>query len=116
MTDDIKKKVEAASLLPDRYYLIMNYEDEDSFSMTAYDTTKGDVDMENVPAGMIMLSGMIEMMENDFERVWDAGIARLSFIAMAESFKPESKDGEDIVDQIVAREDNIVKVNFGETQ
>ena len=116
MTDDIKKKVEAASLLPDRYYLIMNYEDEDSFSMTAYDTTKGDVDMENVPAGMIMLSGMIEMMENDFERVWDAGIARLSFIAMAESFKPESKDGEDIVDKIVAREDNIVKVNFGETQ
>ena len=116
MSDDIKKKVEAASLLPDRYYLIMNYEDEDSFSMTAYDTTKGDVDMENVPAGMIMLSGMIEMMENDFERVWDAGIARLSFIAMAESFKPESKDGEDIVDKIVAREDNIVKVNFGETQ
>ena len=35
MSDDIKKKVEAASLLPDRYYLIMNYEDEDSFSMTA---------------------------------------------------------------------------------
>jgi len=116
MTDDIKKKVEAASLLPDRYYLIMNYEDEDSFSMTAYDTTKGDVDMENVPAGMVMLSGMIEMMENDFERVWDAGIARLSFIAMAESFKPESKNGEDVVDKIVAREDNIVKVNFGETQ
>jgi hypothetical protein len=116
MSDDIKKKVEAASLLPDRYYLIMNYEDEDSFSMTAYDTTKGDVDMENVPAGMVMLSGMIEMMENDFERVWDAGIARLSFIAMAESFKPESKNGEDVVDKIVAREDNIVKVNFGETQ
>ena len=116
MSDDIKKKVEAASLLPDRYYLIMNYEDEDSFSMTAYDTTKGDVDMENVPAGMVMLSGMIEMMENDFERVWDAGIARLSFIAMAESFKPESKNGKDVVDKIVAREDNIVKVNFGETQ
>ena len=116
MSDDIKKKVEAASLLPDRYYLIMNYEDEDSFSMTAYDTTKGDVDMENVPAGRVMLSGMIEMMENDFERVWDAGIARLSFIAMAESFKPESKNGEDVVDKIVAREDNIVKVNFGETQ
>jgi hypothetical protein len=48
--------------------------------------------------------------------VWDAGIARLSFIAMAESFKPESKNGEDVVDKIVAREDNIVKVNFGETQ
>ena len=117
MTDDIQKKVEAASLLPNRYYLIMNYEDEeDSFSMTAYDTTKGEVNMENVPAGMVMLSGMIELMENDFDRVWDAGIARLSFIAMAESFKPESKEGEDAVNKIITREDNIVKVNFGETQ
>ena len=116
MTDDIQKKVEAASLLPDRYYLIMNYEDEDSFSMTAYDTTKNDFNIENVPAGMVMLSGMIELMENDFDRVWDAGIARLSFIAMAESFKPESKNGEEAIDKIVAREDNIVKVNFGETQ
>jgi hypothetical protein len=116
MSDDIKKKVEAASLLPDRYYLIMNCEDEDSFSMAAYDTTKGNVDMENLPAGMVMLSGMIELMENDFDRVWDAGIARLSFIAMAESFRPESKDGEEAIDKIVAREDNIVKVNFGETQ
>tara|TARA_B100000161_G_C33177249_1_gene249947 strand:- start:99 stop:449 length:351 start_codon:yes stop_codon:yes gene_type:complete len=116
MSDDIKKKVEAASLLPDRYYLIMNYEDEDSFSMTAYDTTKNDFNIENVPAGMVMLSGMIELMENDFDRVWDAGIARLSFIAMAESFKPESKNGKEAIDKIVAREDNIVKVNFGETQ
>ena len=116
MSDDIKKKVEVASLLPDRYYLIMNYEDEDSFSMTAYDTTKNDFNIEDVPAGMVMLSGMIELMENDFDRVWDAGIARLSFIAMAESFKPESKNGEEAIDKIVAREDNIVKVNFGETQ
>ena len=62
------------------------------------------------------LNGMIELMENDFDRVWDAGMARLSFIAMAQSFKPESKEAEEVVDKIVAREDNIVKVNFGETQ
>ena len=115
--DDINNQVERASLLPNRYYLILNYEDEDSFSMTAYDTTKGNtVDLESVPAGMVILSGIIEMMENDFDRVWDAGIARLSFIAMAESFKPESKNGKEAIDKIVAREDNIVKVNFGETQ
>ena len=41
MSDDIISNVEKASLLPNRYYLILNYEDEDSFSMTAYDTTKG---------------------------------------------------------------------------
>ena len=66
MTDDLQRQMEQASLLPDRYYLIMNYQDEDSFSMTAYDTTKEDgIDMENVPAGMVILNGMIELMEND---------------------------------------------------
>ena len=29
--DDINNQVERASLLPNRYYLILNYEDEDSF-------------------------------------------------------------------------------------
>ena len=117
MTDDLQRQMEQASLLPGRYYLIMNYQDEDSFSMTAYDTTKEDgIDMESVPAGMVILNGMIELMENDFDRVWDAGVARLSFIAMAQSFKPESEEAEEVVDKIVAREDNIVKVNFGEPQ
>ena len=117
MSDDIISNVEKASLLPNRYYLILNYEDEDSFSMTAYDTTKGNViDMENVPAGMVILSGMIEMMENDFDRVWDAGMARLSFVAMAHSFKPDTKEAEDAIDKVIKREDNIVKVNFGEPQ
>ena len=117
--DDINNQVERASLLPNRYYLILNYEDEDSFSMTAYDTTKGNtVDIESMPAGMIILSGMIEMMENDFDRVWDAGMARLSFVAMANSFKSElnSDKADEVIDKVVAREDNIVKVDFGEKQ
>ena len=117
--DDINNQVERASLLPDRYYLILNYEDEDSFSMTAYDTTKGNtVNLDSVPAGMVILSGIIEMMENDFDRVWDAGMARLSFVAMANSFKKESNSDENdkIIDKIIAREDNIVKVDFGEKQ
>jgi len=118
--DDINNQVERASLLPNRYYLILNYEDEDSFSMTAYDTTKGNntLDLESVPAGMIILSGIIEMMENDFDRVWDAGMARLSFVAMANSFRKESNSdkAEEIIDKVVAREDNIVKVDFGEKQ
>ena len=117
--DDINNQVERASLLPNRYYLILNYEDEDSFSMTAYDTTKGNtVDLESVPAGMVILSGIIEMMENDFDRVCDAGIARLSFVAMANSFKSElnSDKADEIIDKVVAREDNIVKVDFGEKQ
>ena len=117
MTDDLQKKMEAASLLPNRYYLIMNHEDEDSFAMTAYDTTEGDVvDMENVPAGMVALNGLIELLENDFERVWDAGVSRISFAALANSFKFDSDEANEVVDKVIKREDNIVKVNFGEKQ
>lgn len=123
MTDDINKKIEAASLLPDRYYLIMNHQDEDSFGMTAYDTTQGDeVDMESIPAGMVALNGLIELLENDFERVWDAGVARISFISLAQSFKADFETDEqspnslEATDKVLSREDNIVKVNFGEKQ
>ena len=43
-------------------------------------------------------------------------MARLSFVAMAHSFKPDTKEAEDAIDKVIKREDNIVKVNFGETQ
>ena len=100
MTDDLQRQMEQASLLPTKYNIIKHDEGEDSNTMTAYDKTREDeVDMEN-----------------DFDRVWDAGVARLSFVAMAQSFKPESEEAEEIIDKVVAREDNIVKVNFGEKQ
>lgn len=123
MSEDLEREMEKASLLKNRFYLILNNTDADSFSMTAYDTTEPDtVDLEDVPAGMVILSGMIEMLENDFERVWDAGMARITFINLAESFRAELEDEGDaanlqeVTDKVIEREDNIVKVNFGEKQ
>ena len=123
MSEDLEREMEKASLLKNRFYLILNNTDTDSFSMTAYDTTEPDtVDLEDVPAGMVILSGLIEMLENDFERVWNAGMARVTFINMAESFRSEFEDDEDaanlqeVTDKVIEREDNIVKVNFGEKQ
>lgn len=123
MSEDLEREMEKASLLKNRFYLILNNTDTDSFSMTAYDTTEPDtVDLEDVPAGMVILSGMIEMLENDFERVWDAGMARITFINLAESFRAEFEEDDDaanlqeVTDKVIEREDNIVKVNFGEKQ
>ena len=123
MSEDLEREMEKASLLKNRFYLILNNTDADSFNMTAYDTTEPDtVDLEDVPAGMVILSGLIEMMENDFERVWDAGMARITFVNLAESFRAEFEDDEDaenlqeVTDKVLEREDNIVKVNFGEKQ
>lgn len=123
MSEDLEREMEKASLLKNRFYLILNNTDTDSFSMTAYDTTEPNtVDLEDVPAGMVILSGMIEMLENDFERVWDAGMARITFINLAESFRAEFEEDDDaanlqeVTDKVIEREDNIVKVNFGEKQ
>ena len=71
---------------------------------------------------MVILSGLIELMENDFERVWDAGMARITFVNLAESFRAEFENDDDaenlqeVTDKVLEREDNIVKVNFGEKQ
>ena len=54
--------------------------------MTAYDTTPEDEDDEYIPAGAIMLSDMMELLENDFERVMSAGLARMRFQATQEAF------------------------------
>jgi hypothetical protein len=122
MTDkinDLEMQMEKASLLQDKYYLILSNSDSDSFGMTAYDTTDEDsVPDDEIPAGMVVLSGMIELLENDFDKVWDAGMARLSFISIAEAFSAEvdSEEAKSITNKVLAREDNIVKVDFGETQ
>ena len=87
--------------------------------MTAYDTTdEGTVTEEDVPAGMVILNGMIELLENDFEKVWDAGMIRLSFISTMQAIKLESTDDNvvDVVDRIAEKNSNIVKVDFGKKQ
>ena len=123
MSEDLEREMEKASLLKNRLYLILNNQDSDSFTMTAYDTTEPDViELEDVSAGMVILNGMIELIENDFDKVWDAGMARISFINLAQSFRAEFEDDEDAenlqeaTDKVIEREDNIVKVNFGEKQ
>ena len=122
-SENLEREMEKASLLKNRFYLILNNTDSDTFNMTAYDTTEPDtVDLEDVPAGMVILSGLIELMENDFERVWDAGMARITFVNLAESFRAEFENDDDaenlqeVTDKVLEREDNIVKVNFGEKQ
>lgn len=118
MTDDIKKQMEVATLMPDRYYLILNEEDEDSFSMSAYDTTKELGDNEEIPAGLVVLNGIIEMLENDFETLWAAGTGRLSFVSMVNDLEVELEDDgvSEITQKVLEREDNILKVNFGDKQ
>ena len=118
MTDDLEKQMEVASLLQGRYYLILNEKGEDEFSMMAYDTTEVLDDNAEIPAGLVVLNGLIELLENDFERVWEAGSARLSFVDMVNSIELEMDDESvtDVTSKVLEREDNILKVSFGEKQ
>jgi len=118
MSEDIEKEMEIASLLQGRYYMILNNNESESFSMAAYDTNVDADEDEDVPAGKIILCGLIELLENDFDRVWDAGMARLSFASMVEGLQIELEDydEESITDKVLAREDNVVKVKFNSEQ
>ena len=52
-------------------------------------------------------------MESDFERVMQAGLARLQFEATQEAMVAETGNGPDVKHD---PETNIVKVSFGKTQ
>jgi len=116
MSEDIEKEMEIASLLQGRYYMILNNNESESFSMAAYDTNVDADEDEDVPAGKIILCGLIELLENDFDRVWDAGMARLSFASLVEGLQIELEDDSSITDKVLAREDNVVKVKFNSEQ
>ena len=86
--------------------------------MAAYDTNSPDDDEPEVPAGMIILLGIIELMENSFDTIWDAGVARTKFMAAIDNIQIELDDEEvdEAVDKVMSRTGNIVKVDFGKEQ
>ena len=111
---EMQGMLEKASLLPERWYLVFRQgNDDDHVMMTAYDTSTDDEDDEYIPAGAVILSGLVELMETDFERVMSAGLARLQFEATQEAMVAETGNGPDVKHD---PETNIVKVSFGKRQ
>lgn len=116
--DEMDRNLEVASLLGGRYYLILNNNDSDSFTMAAYDTNTSSDGEPEVPAGMVILSGIIELMENHFDTIWDAGVARTKFMAAIDNIQIELDDDEvdEAVEKVLSRTGNIIKVDFGKEQ
>ena len=104
-------ELEKASLLPDRWYIIMRKMDDESFSVSAYDTTTED-DEEFYEAGTVVVNGVMELMESDFDVVTAAGLARLAHSHVKEALEEVTGKRE------VTREEgtNVIKVNFGKVQ
>lgn len=113
--NDIEKNVEAMSLLPDRYYIILRSNDEDEFTMSAYDTTNKTYESDDdFDAAMIIQEGIMDILRMKSEEVYDRGVAAIQFRLLGE----EMLEDEDITDPkiIKAIENNVVKVDFGKKQ
>ena len=104
-------ELEKASLLPDRWYIILRKMDDETFSVSAYDTTTED-DEEFYEAGTVVVNGIMELMESDFDVVTAAGLARLAHGHVKEALEEVTGKRE------VTREEgtNVIKVNFGKVQ
>jgi len=111
MTID-ESEFEKASLLPNRWYVILRKLDEDSFAIASYDTTADD-DQDFYEAGTVVTNGVMELIESDFERVVDAGLARLAFNEIKEDMLADEEN-----EEVVKKHDgnNVVKVDFGAKQ
>ena len=98
MKDEEKERqVEKLTLLPDRYYIILNKVDEDSFTLTAYDTT-GVQDDKNPCSAAIAQEGILEIVDIDLNMILKMGFIRI-------------KNRE-----VIPTEDNVIKVDFGKPQ
>ena len=115
-----EREFEKASLLPERWYIILSRVDDETFNMTAYDTTTvlEEEDDDYMDAGFVAQQGLMELLQNDFDRVMKAGMARIAFYDVAESIMEEIKEEIDNLDEpkILSKEENVVKVDFGKKQ
>jgi len=103
MSDD-KKTIERFTLLPNRYYIILEKVDEEQFTLSAYDTTKVS-NPDSIPcAAQVVQEGLIEMLDTQFDNVVGLGVARMELSkGLERQGKPKDKD-------------NVIKIDFGDKQ
>ena len=111
----IEQSIEAMSLLPDRYYIILRSNDEDEFTMSAYDTTnKTYDDDDDFNSAMIVQEGVLDMVREHTDDLFDRGVAAIQFRLIAEEMIEETEIEDPRITKTV--EGNVVRVNFGTEQ
>ena len=105
MSDD-KKTIERFTLLPNRYYIILEKVDEEQFTLSAYDTTQLDNGKPIPCAASVAQEGLLEMLDTQFDRVIALGVARIEMRKKLES-DVNLKDNSS---------DNVIKIDFGKEQ
>jgi len=79
--DEFNQAMEAASLLPDRYYIILRPTGNGEFTLSAYDTTGNTYDDdEDFNPAMLIQEGAIDMIRLHTDELYDQGVASVSFV------------------------------------
>ena len=112
---DIQQSMEALSLLPDRYYIILRSTGDGEFTLSAYDTTsKTYEDDDDFDSAMLIQEGALDMIRMHTDEIYDRGVAAIQFRLVGQEMIEEAE----ITDPkaIKAVEGNVVKVDFGTKQ
>jgi|TARA_Y100000114_G_scaffold156195_1_gene182535 hypothetical protein len=104
---ELKMNMEKFTLLPGRYYVILEPLGLDEFSITAYDTMGKDAERGKYAAEIIQ-EGILALVRDQLDFVYDTGKLEI------ESKKSLNKFTEDV--NLPSPKDNIVKVDFGKKQ
>lgn len=112
---DIQQSMEALSLLPDRYYIILRSTGDNEFTLSAYDTTsKKYEEDEDFDSAMIIQEGALDMIRMHTDEVYDRGVASIEFRLAAEEMLEEAEVEDPRITKTI--EGNVVRVNFGTEQ
>ena len=112
---DIQHSMEAMSLLPDRYYIILRPAGNNEFTLSAYDTTNKTYDEEeDFDSAMIIQEGVLDMIRIHTEELYDRGVAAIQFRLVGEEWIEEEGITDPEITKVV--EGNVVKVDFGQKQ
>ena len=113
--EELQKNVEMMSLLPDRYYVILRSTGKDEFTLSAYDTTnKTYDDDDDFNSAMIVQEGVLDMVREHTDDLFDRGVAAIQFRLIAEEMIEETEIEDPRITKTV--EGNVVRVNFGTEQ
>ena len=112
-TEEMEKKLELVSLLPDRYYIILRQTSNEEFTLSAYDTTgRKYEDEDDFNPAMIVHEGALDLIRQNTDDVYDNGVATIQFRLAGEDML------EDIEDPKLKKhvEGNVVRIDFGKKQ
>jgi hypothetical protein len=113
--DEFNKAMEAASLLPDRYYIILRPTGNGEFTLSAYDTTGNTYDDdEDFNPAMLIQEGAIDMIRLHTDELYDQGVASVKFRLAGQEMLDEAEVEDPKL--IKSVEDNVIRVDFGTEQ